>query len=99
MVVSADKLKNRPIIGSNGFEIGEVVRVLLDSDDLKVVSIEARLRGDVADQLRVAHGLFRAGMLEIPVGYLRATADNIVLTVSLDELLRSLTETPPATSR
>ncbi len=97
MLVSAESFRNRPIVGSDGLQLGEVIRIFLDSDDLRVVSVEARVRNDVADQLGVSRSIFRAGTLEIPVEFLKATADNVVLTLSLGELRRTLaTDRPDA---
>jgi len=95
MVMSDDKLRSRPIIGSDGLQIGEVVRVFLESDDFKVVSVEAKLDNHIADQLGVTRGIFRAGTLEIPIGLVQATADAVLLRVSLAELQKSLATNPP----
>ena len=96
MVISDENLRNRPIIGSDGLQIGEVVRVFLDSDDFKIVSIEAKLSNHIADQLGATRSIFRSGMLEIPVGLIQATSDSVILRVSLAELQKSLaTNQPP----
>jgi sporulation protein YlmC with PRC-barrel domain len=96
MAISDESLRNRAIIGSDGFQIGEVVRVFLDTDDLKVVSIEAKLRNHVADQLGAKRSVFRPGTLEIPVGLIQVTTDSVILRVSLAELQKSLaTNQPP----
>ncbi len=86
MAISDENLRNRAIIGSDGLQIGEVARVFLDGDDLKVVSIEAKLHNDVADQLGAKRTIFRAGTLEIPVGMIQVTADTVILKVSIAEL-------------
>ena len=97
MLISDEDLRNRPIIGSDGFQIGEVVRVFIDSDDFKIVSLEAKLDNHIADQLGATRSIFHSGRLEIPIGLIQATADSVVLRVSLAELQKSLaTNLPPA---
>ena len=98
MPVSAESFRNRPIVGSDGLQIGEVIRIFLDRDDLRVVLVEARARNDIADQRGGSRSIFRAGTLEIPVEFLKATADNVVLTLSLGELRRTPATDRPAAS-
>jgi len=99
MLISDEDLRNRPIIGSDGFQIGEVVRVFLDGDDFKVVSIEAKLSNHIADQLGAPRSIFRAGTLEIPIDLIQATTDSVILKVSLTELQESLTTNQPIATR
>ena len=98
MILPHDSLISRAIIGSDGHEVGEVVRVFFDSDDLRVVSIQARVRNNVADRLGATHTIFRAGTVEIPVGLIRVTTDTVILTVSTETLQETLARSQVATT-
>jgi sporulation protein YlmC with PRC-barrel domain len=67
MRLSDQNLRGRTVIASDGLAIGEVGLLFLDSDALRVESLQVKLRKEVADRLGATRTLFHAGALEIPM--------------------------------
>ena len=90
MRLSDENLRGRTVIASDGLAIGEIAALFLDSESLRVESLQIKLRKDVADRLGAAHNLFRAGALEIPVRLVQSVGDAVVLSVKVDDLRQVL---------
>jgi hypothetical protein len=71
MRLSDQNLRGRTVIASDGLAIGEVGLLFLDSDALRVESLQVKLRKEVADRLGATRTLFHAGALEIPMRLVR----------------------------
>lgn len=90
MRLSDDNLRGRTVIASDGLAIGEVGVLFLDSEAWRVESLQVKLRKDVAERLGAGHGMFRAGVLEIPTQMVQSVGDAVVLSVAVDELRQVL---------
>lgn len=86
MRVSDQDLRGRTVIGADGQAVGEVVSVRFDTDNWTIEALEVRLRKPVAAQLGASHGMFRPGILALPVGLIQSVGDAIVLAVAVDGL-------------
>jgi sporulation protein YlmC with PRC-barrel domain len=84
--MSDEDLRGRAAISADGQVMGEVSAVLFDSCAWRVESLKVRLRKEVADQLGVGRGVFRAGVLEIPVRMVQAVGDTVVLSCAVHGL-------------
>jgi len=90
MRLSDENLRGRTVIASDGLAIGEIAALFLETDSLRVESLQVKLRKDVADRLGAVHSLFRAGALEIPLRLVQSVGDAIVLSVKVDDLRQVL---------
>ena len=90
MRLSAENLRGRVVIASDGQAIGEVAALFLDSEAWRVESLQVKLRKDIADRLGADRTLFHAGAVEIPVGMVQSVGDAVVLSVAVDGLRQVL---------
>ena len=86
MRLSDETLRGRTVIAADGQAIGEVAALFIDSDAWRVESLQVKLRSEVADQLGATRGMFRAGMLEVPIRVVQSVGDAVVLAVATAEL-------------
>lgn len=86
MRLSDENIRGRTVIAADGQVIGEIKALFLDSESLKVESLQVTLRKDVADQLGAHRSVFRAGALEIPVALVQSVGATVVLTVPVHGL-------------
>ena len=84
--LSDEQLRGRVVLSSDGFAVGEIERLFIDSADLRVSSIEVRLRKDAAERLGARHSMFRSATLEISTAMVQSTGDVVILSVALDAL-------------
>jgi sporulation protein YlmC with PRC-barrel domain len=99
MRLSDENLRGRTVIAADGLAIGEISAFFLDSDVLRVESLQVRLRKEVADRLGADRTMFRAGTLEIPIRLVQSVGDAVVLSAAVDQLrqvLPSTSESAPA---
>jgi sporulation protein YlmC with PRC-barrel domain len=90
MRLSDENLRGRTVIAADGQAIGDIARILLDSNVWEVEALQVKLRNNVADQLGASRGMFHAGTLEIPVRMIQSVGDAIVLSVGTLELRQVL---------
>jgi sporulation protein YlmC with PRC-barrel domain len=87
-------LKDRAVIGADGNALGQVAALIVDTGSWAVTGIRVRLRGNVAEQVGVGHGLFRASTIDVPVQRVQSVGDALVLTVSAPGLRQDQTAAP-----
>jgi sporulation protein YlmC with PRC-barrel domain len=86
MRLSDESLRGRAIIAADGQVVGEVLAIFFESEAWRVVSLQAKLGKDIADQIGADHGMFHAGTLEIPVRMVQSVGDTVVLSVRIPGL-------------
>ena len=90
MRLSDDNLRGRTVIAADGFAIGEIAVLFLDSEAWRVESLQVKLRKDVADRLGAGRTMFHAGVVEIPISMVQSVGDAVVLSVPVEDLRRVL---------
>ena len=90
MRLSDANLRGRTVIAADGLVIGEITGLFLDSETLKIESLQVDLRKDTADELGASHSFFRSGSLEIPVRAIQSVGNTVVLSVPSSQLRQSL---------
>lgn len=86
MRLSIDELRGRTIVAADGYVIGELTTVFVDSDTWRIDAVQAKLRKEAADHLGAARGLFHAGTIEVPMSQVQSVGDAVLLSVGGDEL-------------
>jgi sporulation protein YlmC with PRC-barrel domain len=86
MKISDDSLRGRVVLSSDGLAIGEIERFFVDPANLRVASLEVKLRKEAADRVGVHRSLFHAATLEISSTLVQSTGDVVILSVPLDAL-------------
>ena len=87
MVFSIEELRGRAVIASDGRVLGEIATLLLDGNTgLCIDGIRVKLRNDIADQLGIGRGMFRAATIDIPAKAIQSVTDTVVLSVAVSEL-------------
>lgn len=99
MKVSDEMLRGRPVFASDGSAVGEIAALFIDSEALRVDSVQVRLRKEVADRLGAERTAFRAGMVEIPIHMVQSGGDAVLLSVGLDDLRQVLPGAAPEEAR
>jgi sporulation protein YlmC with PRC-barrel domain len=90
MRLSDENLRGRTVITSDGLAIGEIAMLFLDVELWRVEAIQVRLRREIADRLGAGRSIFRAGVIEIPMGLVQSVGDAVLLSVPVDELHQAL---------
>lgn len=90
MRLSDANLRGRTVIAADGFVIGEITTLFLDSETLKIESLQVDLRRDAADELGASHSFFRSGSVEIPVRAIQSVGNTVVLSIPSSDLRQSL---------
>lgn len=90
MRLTDQNMRGRTLIGADGQVVGEIHALFLDSEGRSVESYQVKLRREVAEQLGASHGFFHAGLIEVPTRLIQSVGDTVLLSVSVDELRRSL---------
>ncbi|HEX6315853.1 MAG TPA: hypothetical protein VFZ73_13375 [Gemmatimonadaceae bacterium] len=83
---SDEQMRGRSIIAADGFVIGEISALFVDTSTWRIESIQATLRKETADSLGAHRSIFQAGTLEIPIHLVQSVGTTVVLTVPLDGL-------------
>jgi sporulation protein YlmC with PRC-barrel domain len=96
MRLSDENLRGRIIIAADGQVVGEIGALFLESETWRVVSLQAKLGKEIADQIGADRGMFHAGTLEIPVRIVQSVGDTVVLSVPIDGLREVLPKDGPA---
>jgi sporulation protein YlmC with PRC-barrel domain len=86
MRLSAENLHGRTVISADGQAVGTLKSVFLDASTWRVESISVELRKDIADRVGATHGVFRRGLIELPVQLIQSVGDAVVLGVPVDAL-------------
>ena len=86
MEITDAELRDRTVIGADGNAIGQVAAIIVDPAAWSVKAIRIKLRSDVAEQAGVAHSIFRASTLDVPIDHIQSVGDAVVLTVSSRDL-------------
>jgi sporulation protein YlmC with PRC-barrel domain len=97
MKISDDNLRGRVVLSSDGLAIGEIERLFIDPTNLRISSLEVRLRKDIADRVGAHRSLFHGATIEIPANAVQSTGDVVILSVPLDAL--SPPEAPEASAQ
>jgi len=98
MVLSEDSLRGRPVISADGQVIGTIKSLFIDPAEWRVASICVAVRKELSEKLGVNRGMFRRGVVEIPVRMFQSVGETAVLGVPAAQL-RNVTQqpTPPPT--
>jgi sporulation protein YlmC with PRC-barrel domain len=86
MRLSDKSLHGRSVIAADGLTIGEIACVFFDAEAWRVESLQVTLNNATSDRLGATHGMFHAGVLELPIRMVQSVGDAVLLTVPLDEL-------------
>ena len=86
MKISDDDLRGRIVLSSDGLAVGEIERLFVDPADLRVSSLEVRLRKEAAEHIGIHRSLFHAATFEISTALVQSTGDVVILAVPLDAL-------------
>jgi sporulation protein YlmC with PRC-barrel domain len=90
MSFSIEDLRGRAVISSDGRVLGEIATLLLDgSGGLCVETVRVKLRKDMADELGIERGTFRAATIDVPVRAIQSVTDTVVLSVAVSDLRRA----------
>ncbi|WP_437623849.1 PRC-barrel domain-containing protein [Sorangium sp. So ce1151] len=80
-------VRGHSVVDAEGNVIGEVEQLYLDSESFKLAGVRVKLRAEAADVLGVEHGLFRAGVLDVPVEAIQSLGQAVVLRTEARSLL------------
>lgn len=86
MKLSDDNLRGRVVLSSDGLAIGEIERLFIDPANLRISSLEVRLRKDAAERVGMHRSLFHGATIEIPASAVQSTGDVVILSVPLNAL-------------
>jgi sporulation protein YlmC with PRC-barrel domain len=81
-----DRLRGRTVIDARGHAIGEVTAIHVDTDTWRVDALGLKLRNEIADRVGAPRGRFHAARVEVPVAWVHAVGDAVVLSVSAESL-------------
>ncbi|WP_437509129.1 PRC-barrel domain-containing protein [Sorangium sp. So ce1099] len=82
-----EDVRGHSVVDAEGNVIGEVEQLYLDSESFKLAGVRVKLRAEAADVLGVQHGLFRAGVLDVPVEAIQSLGQAVVLRTEARSLL------------
>lgn len=86
MNISDEQIRGKAIIGSDGRVVGHVVSINIDGADLRVETLQVRLRKEIAHELG-AHGtLLHGSRIELPASMIQSVGDTIVLSTTVGDL-------------
>ncbi|HTN87385.1 MAG TPA: PRC-barrel domain-containing protein [Sorangium sp.] len=80
-------VRGHSVVDAEGNVIGEVEQLYLDSESFKLAGVRVKLRTEAADVLGVQRGLFRAGVLDVPVEAIQSLGQAVVLRTEARNLL------------
>jgi sporulation protein YlmC with PRC-barrel domain len=86
MHISDDELHGRAVITADGQVLGEIKRLLLDTERWTVSAFTVELRAASAEQLGASRSMFRAAAVEVPIGAVQSVGETVVLSIRLDDL-------------
>ena len=86
MKLTDDTLRGRVVLSSDGLAIGEIERLFIDPENLRISALEVRLRKDAAERVGIHRSLFHSATLEISTNLVQSTGDVVILAVPLDAL-------------
>ena len=86
MDISAGELHGRTVIAADGTAIGQVATLVVDVETWSVTALRVRLRSDVAGQVGLGRGFFRATTVDVPVSRIQSVGDALVLAVPVSGL-------------
>jgi sporulation protein YlmC with PRC-barrel domain len=86
MKISDNSLVGRVVISGDGIAIGEVARIVVDTTDWRVETLQIALRKESAERIGLSHGVFRAAVIEIATSQIQSVGDAVVLGVAVDQL-------------
>ena len=86
MRLTDSNLRGRTVVAADGQVLGEVVGLFLEEGPLRVEALQVKLRKESADLVGAERGVFRAGVLEIPVHAVQSIGDAIVLAARIEDL-------------
>jgi sporulation protein YlmC with PRC-barrel domain len=86
MHISDDELHGRAVITADGQVLGDIKRLLLDTERWTVSALMVELRAASAEQLGASRSMFRAAAVEVPIGAVQSVGETVVLSIRLDDL-------------
>ena len=89
MEITDAELRDRTVIGADGNAIGQVAAIIVDPTSWSVTAVRIKVRSEVAEQVGLAHSLFRASTFDVPIDHVQSVGDAVVLTVSARDLRRA----------
>lgn len=88
--VNLGRMKGRPVIDSNGDNVGTVDDVVVDPASWKVSGFVVSLKRDVAQRFNLNPGLMDAPRVELGSERIRTVGDNVILNIEMDVIGESL---------
>jgi sporulation protein YlmC with PRC-barrel domain len=86
----AEDLEGKLVIGFNGWKIGKVKQLVLDTSTWRITHLDVALVGNIAEELGVKE-VFRTARILIAVERIQGIGDTITLNTSKEDLLDKLT--------
>lgn len=97
--VNLGRMKGRPVIDSNGDNVGTVEDVVVDPTSWKVSGFVVTLRREVIQRLGVQKaGLLDQPRVELGSERIQTVGDNVILNIALDVIQESLRRREPLDS-
>jgi len=87
-------LIGRTVIDAAGQALGEIVGLVLDVDEWKVLAVRLKLRKDVSDAIEIPRGRFRTATIAVPTHLVQGAGDTVVLKVTAAGLSQVPEPTP-----
>lgn len=81
-------LHGRVVLSGDGLAIGEITRLNVDPDTWHVVSLEVKVRKEVAERIGVHRSMFHAATIVISTAHVQSVGDAVILSVPLATLRR-----------
>lgn len=81
-------LRGRIVLSGDGLAIGEITRLNVDPATWRVVSLEVKVRKEVAERLGVHRTLFHTATIVISTELVQSVGDAVILSVPVSALRR-----------
>jgi len=96
MQLSDEQFRGRTVIAADGYTIGEVGALFMDTFTWTIVALQIKLHKAAAEQLGAARGILRAATIELPVRLVQSVGDTVLLSVPTPELRQTLQDADAA---
>jgi sporulation protein YlmC with PRC-barrel domain len=85
LLVNIDEISGKKVIGTGGYEIGEVKSAEVNLSNWNITHLQVKLSSQAADEMGYKKTL-RSTTVCMPVSYISAVGDVITINKSLNEL-------------
>lgn len=85
-----ESIRGVKVVAADGQIVGEVADLAVDCRTWQVESVQLKLNKDIADNLGVPRGNFRAATIDLPVRMIQSVGDTVLLSVPTAQLRPSV---------